>query len=280
MVQAHNSNPSASFKMDLNRFADWTSDEIKAVMFPSKPKTHESWGKYELPYEPLVDTSSIPRTLDWRDTAIGGIVKDQSLCGSCWAFAATGAMESAWNKANGSKSPSILSDQQVTDCSWNWGSHACEGGEPYAGIAAAIEAGGISTAKEYEYIGQDDFCRAKNVTKLANFSGYARIPSYDDSALMEAVYSRGAIAVSLDASPSGFLFYSSGVFSDPSCKTAKDELDHAVLVVGYGTDEETGRDYWLIKNSWSTHWGDEGYIKIDRGLRACGVTADAVYAVV
>lgn len=110
--------------------------------------------------------------------------------------------------------------------------------------------------------------------------GFVYVPEYNDEALMEAIYSRGPVAVSLDASQPGFRFYSEGVYNAPNCMYKPEDLDHAVLVVGYGTTEG-GRPYWLVRNSWSKYWGNRGYIKIARDGpgQACGITSGPLYAV-
>jgi len=281
MIDAHNANPHSTFSMEINRFADMHIDEIASVLFPRRANMTDSgsWGEYELPHVPLTDPAAVPTSVDWRGTVVGGSVKDQAICGSCWAFAAVGTIESAYNKAHPEHAVK-LSEQEVSDCSWEMASNACAGGEPYGGIAAAAQQG-IALADEYEYQGRDDFCRSDlvPVDKRISVQGYGRVPAYDDSALMEAIYSRGAVAVSIDATLA-FAFYKEGVFVDQTCRTQRPQLNHAVLAVGYGTDEHSKEAYWLLRNSWSEHWGDKGYIKMARARHACGVTADPVYAVV
>jgi cathepsin L len=188
-------------------------------------------------------------------------------------------MESAWFHATGHSAR--FSEQEVMDCSYEKGRAAwgCDGGGAWAGITHIVESGGISLLKEYQYLGITDYCREDSRPVTGKFKGFARIPSMDDSALMEALYSRGPIAVSLDASSDAFTFYSSGIYYDLQCKYEYDDLDHAMVAVGYGTEEESG-DYFLIKNSWSDHWGDKGYIKVSRDNHGCGASTDALYAIV
>eukprot|EP00889_Picochlorum_renovo_P005692 jgi/Picre1/32722/NNA_008067.t1 len=222
-------------------------------------------------------------SVDWRGTPVAGLVKDQANCGSCWAFGAVGTLESAWNKVHGTSER--FSEQQVMDCSWGYvegneaAASACNGGDAYAGIGHIIDAGGIASSSDYNYLGQGNYCMEKNIDKVATAKGYARIPQFNDDALREAVYSRGALAISIDASQDSFTFYSEGVYNEPACMWRPDDLDHSVLLVGYGTDP-VGGDYYIVKNSWSEHWGDEGYVKISRNNHGCGASTDAIYAVV
>ncbi|KAL4539565.1 hypothetical protein Ndes2437B_g02068 [Nannochloris sp. 'desiccata'] len=300
MISAHNAQ-NKSFTMAMNKFGDWTREEYLAVMMPRKHrkstgtisnsntketlvKSDGKRSKHEIPYLALSDSGKIPTSVDWRGTGADTGVKDQANCGSCWAFGAVGAMESAWFHATGKSAK--FSEQQVMDCAWGFvpgnedSASACDGGDAWAGIGHIVDAGGIAQATEYQYLGQDDYCRenSRSMTDGGTFKGYARVPQYNDTALMEVVYSRGPVAVSLDASQDSFTFYSSGVYFDSNCMWKPEDLDHSQLLVGYGT-EEAG-DFWIVKNSWSKHWGDNGYVKIARDNHGCGASTDAVYAVV
>lgn len=104
------------------------------------------------------------------------------------------------------------------------------------------------------------------------------IPEGDVRSVQQAVYSQGPLAVSIDASQPGFRYYDSGVYYDANCLWKEEELDHAVTLVGYG--QEGGEGFWEIRNSWSTFWGDGGYIKISQRGHACGVATNAAYTVV
>jgi cathepsin L len=154
---------------------------------------------------------------------------------------------------------------------------------------ADSDLGGLMSEESYQYLGQNAFC-GQNATRrdeppTARFKGFADIKKRDNEALMEAVYKHGPVAVSIDAAHESFRFYSEGVFTSKDCKIDPDDMDHAVLLVGYGTTED-GQDYWLIRNSWSTYWGESGYIRMARssgngeGTEDCGVTTDPVIAIV
>ncbi|KAK9824976.1 hypothetical protein WJX81_002463 [Elliptochloris bilobata] len=272
--------------LSLNRFADWTQEEFKAAMLPrrrigglsSSRRRERRDHSAGVPYEPLAHAERLPAAVNWRGTGADGIVKDQASCGSCWAFGMSGAIHAAHFMATGQSRS--FSEQQVMDCSWRDGNEACDGGDYDTAIDYLVQVGGLAREADYEYLGQDGFCRDRKHggdadTALTRLTGYAMIPEGDEKAVMEALYSRGPLAVSLDASHDSFRFYASGVYDEPKC--SETDLDHAVVLVGYGTDADSGKDYWLIKNSWSTYWGDAGYIKIARA-HGCGITTSAMYA--
>lgn len=112
----------------------------------------------------------------------------------------------------------------------------------------------------------------------ADDRGFVDIESGNEEKLKKAIATVGPVSVAIDASHETFQFYSEGVYDEPECSS--ENLDHGVLAVGYGTDED-GKDYWLIKNSWSATWGDKGYIKIARNKNnMCGVATQASYPLV
>ncbi|GAB4814889.1 hypothetical protein N2152v2_001935 [Parachlorella kessleri] len=251
LIAAHNAAPNQTYSMAMNRFGDWTREEVLALMLPnhgrpSQPSSNLAASKYEIPYKPLVDPSRIPRAVSWEGV-VSPVVKDQANCGSCWAFGAAGAMEGAWFMATGQRAS--FAEQQMVDCSWDHGRNfACDGGDPEAAIEYVAASGGIALTADYEYLGQDGYCKENSTKRVGKFKGYSRVPR-NDAAVMEAVYSRGPLAVSIDAAQPSLTFYSGGVYFDPKCQWKADELDHSVVLVGYGTNEKEG-DYWLIRNSW------------------------------
>ena len=122
----------------------------------------------------------------------------------------------------------------------------------------------------------DGICHwnATNKHTCVKLSNFVVLPKGDVNVLKQFSATNGPISVGIDASHYAFKFYTEGVYYEPSCKNGVHDLDHSVLVVGYGT--ENGQDYWLVKNSWSTHWGDKGYIKMARKDNNCGVATNAV----
>uniref|UniRef100_A0A663EST7 Peptidase C1A papain C-terminal domain-containing protein n=1 Tax=Aquila chrysaetos chrysaetos TaxID=223781 RepID=A0A663EST7_AQUCH len=196
-------------------------------------------------------------------------VKDQAVCGSCWSFATTGAMEGALFLKTGVLTP--LSQQVLIDCSWGFGNYACDGGEEWRAYEWIKKHGGIASTESYgTYKGQ---VRSE---MLAKITGYVNVTSGNITAVKAAIYKHGPVAVSIDASHKTFSFYSNGIYYEPKCGESG-ALDHAVLAVGYGVLQ--GETYWLIKNSWSTYWGNDGYILMAMKDNNCGVATEATYPI-
>lgn len=137
---------------------------------------------------------------------------------------------------------------------------------------------GLTTEANYPYNGADGACNTKKASySVAKISGYEDVPSNSEAALLKAVANQ-PVSVAIDAGGYDFQFYSSGVFTG-SCGT---DLDHGVTAVGYGTSSD-GTKYWLVKNSWGTGWGENGYIRMKRDVAAkeglCGIAMQASYPI-
>lgn len=136
--------------------------------------------------------------------------------------------------------------------------------------------GGIPTEEEYgPYLGQDGYCHINNVTMVAKITGWVNVTPNSEEALMMALLKHGPISVAIDASHKTFSFYSNGVYYEPTCGNKVDELDHAVLAVGYGV--LNSQPYWLVKNSWSNYWGNDGYVLMSAKNNNCGVMTTPTY---
>ena len=286
--------------------------KIRAGVGMRRPKVQDN-GAAHL-FEATKAKEDLPKSMNW--TALGAVtpVKDQGICGSCWSFGTTGTLEGSHFVKTGNLVP--LSQQELMDCSWNFGNNACDGGEDFRAyqcqclspatptrccstltgcyVAALLlchrdhaewrpcyfcflrplpHAGRLVWREPHGFAGalQCIECFASCHDSLAYplaccvaflsftllqtgvvLESYTNVTMNDETALMQAIAEKGPISVSIDASLQSFSYYGSGVFYDPECKNGVNDLDHSVLAVGYGT--ENGEDYWLIKNSWSTHW--------------------------
>lgn len=261
------------FTLDVNHLADRTELELKALR--GKQYTDGYNGGSPFPYTNLdAIMDQIPDDLDWRIYGAVTPVKDQSVCGSCWSFGTTGTIEGAYFLKYGHLVR--LSQQALIDCSWGYGNNGCDGGEDFRSYEWMMKHGGIPLEDEYGgYLGQDGYCHVENVTLTAKITGYVNVTSGDIDALKVALAKHGPISVAIDASHKTFSFYSNGIYYDPECGNKLDQLDHAVLLVGYGTIN--GNPYWLVKNSWSNYWGNDGYILMSPKDNNCGVATDPTY---
>lgn len=166
-----------------------------------------------------------------------------------------------------------MSEQFLMDCSWEWGNCGCNGGYQDKAFEFAIQSHGIPTSNAYPYVGVNMPCK-QGVPRAASMSRYVNVLPYNQTHLMEALLTKGPMTVSLDASSAAFKFYKEGIFYEASCTNKPAEaLDHAVMISGYGRDPATGQRYWVLKNMWSSWWGELGYMRMDMDRNDCGVTA-------
>ena len=261
----------------MNQFADLLSSEFAALRHGFTPRRlgSEDSGAAAT-FLRLSADIALPHTIDWR--AVGAVtsVQDQGDCGSCWAFSATGGLEGQHFRKTGHLVN--LSEQNLIDCAGPYGADGCEGGLMRSAFRYVRDQGGVDTEAAYPYQGDDDnSCRFSQAHVGATDVGYVGIPAGDEQALREAVAVHGPVSVAIDAGRPTFQFYHSGVYDDPGCSSS--HLNHAMLAVGYGTDE-FGEDFWLVKNSWSTGWGEDGYVRIARNHNACGIASNGVFPLV
>jgi cathepsin L len=218
------------------------------------------------------DSSSLPAQVDWRSKGWVTPVKNQGKCGSCWAFTATGALEGQnFNKTGVLVS---LSEQNLVDCSTS--NYGCNGGVTDYAFRYVKQNSGIASEESYQYTGKQGSCQYRSSNKAGTCSGWVDIPPGDETALQVAVATVGPVAVAIDASSMLFQLYRKGVYKNPFCSSTN--LDHAVLIVGYGT--YNGQPYWLVKNSWGTSWGQDGYVMMARNQgNMCGIATSASYPI-
>ena len=255
--------------MGINQFTDLTPEEFKAKYVGGLKTEVGSYGCKSF----SSDAVEAPASIDWRTNGAVTSVKDQGQCGSCWTFSATGAIEGAWAVSKGQLID--LSEEQLVECAtgMQYGSHGCSGGQMEGAFKYVIEHGQCALSA-YPYTsgnGQSGSCQS--CQPVAHVSSCSDVNPNDQISLKAAV-AQQPVAIAIEADTRYFQSYSSGVLTSSSCGTT---LDHGVLIVGYGT--ENGIDYWLVKNSWSTTWGDKGYVKIARSdstndAGICGIAMD------
>ncbi|XP_076252101.1 cathepsin L [Rhynchophorus ferrugineus] len=267
-----------SYKIGLNKYADMLHHEFISILNGfNKTKSNKLYGNKQNDAITFIEPANVilPKSVDWRTSGAVTPVKDQGHCGSCWSFSATGALEGQHFRKT--RQLVSLSEQNLVDCSHKYGNNGCNGGLMDNAFRYIKANGGIDTEQSYPYHAEDGVCHYDPKKSGATDRGYVDIPSGSETSLMSAVATIGPVSVAIDASHETFQLYSDGVYSDPECSA--EQLDHGVLVVGYGT--ENGKDYWLVKNSWGNSWGLDGYIKIARNSNnMCGIATQASYPLV
>eukprot|EP01102_Stenamoeba_stenopodia_P022353 TRINITY_DN927_c0_g1_i2.p1 TRINITY_DN927_c0_g1~~TRINITY_DN927_c0_g1_i2.p1 ORF type:complete len:378 (-),score=95.51 TRINITY_DN927_c0_g1_i2:158-1291(-) len=270
-IRNHNRQTEKTFTLAMNQFGDLTNEEFRATMNGYRRSANRTLEKTTVVDEQIL--AGLPASVDWRQQGAVTAVKNQGQCGSCWSFSSTGSIEGQWAIAGNNLVG--LSEQNLIDCSTNYGTQGCNGGEMTDAFQYVIANNGIDSEASYPYQAQGPLnCRYTVANKAATISSFKSLPSGSESALQSASASIGPISVAIDASHNSFQFYSGGVYYEPQCSST--QLDHGVLVVGYGT--QSGQDYWIVKNSWGTTWGLQGYILMSRNRdNNCGIATDASY---
>jgi len=264
---------STTTEFGITKFADMTPQEFKNTYLGTNAP---NWRNPEWPVASAYSDEyvrALPTAFDWRSKGAVTPVKNQGQCGSCWAFSSTGNMEGIWNISG---NPLVgLSEQNLVDCDHHCMQYegesvcdaGCDGGLMPNAYMYVIGNGGIDTENSYPYQGEDNTCSFKTSNIGAKFSSWTMV-SGNETQMAAYMYANGPVSIAVDAEL--WQFYIGGVFDFPWCG---ESLDHGVLIVGYGVETDwfdEPLDFWTIKNSWGEDWGEDGYIRVERGNGECG----------
>lgn len=298
IVQKHNAafdKGYTQFVMTLTSpFADMTGDEFASQYLMDGQNcsaTHKSSGTLR---DPNVELATF---VDWRTRGIITPIKNQKHCGSCWTFSTTGTLE-AHTCLHGTQPEGVdctqwtgLAEQQLLDCAMAYDNHGCNGGLPSHAFEYIRESGGLDTEASYKYRAEDGGpCAAQATSFGAHVAEVYNITAYDEDDLVAAIAQVGPVSIAYQVSPD-FRLYKHGVYdsfnattNETMCQSGPMDVNHAVVAVGYGETEGDDEDppvpYYIVRNSWSTSWGMEGYFWMERGKNLCGVSDCASFPIV
>jgi cathepsin L len=265
-VQAWNADKTHTHTVELNQFADISNADYQRIYLGTRFD-----GTARLQNAGVFQTGNVNADIvNWVNKGAVTAIKNQGQCGSCWAFSTTGSTEGIHQIRTGSLVS--LSEQNLMDCSTAYGNEGCNGGLMDNAFRYIIGNNGIDLESYYPYTAAQGTCKYSTSWLGAQISSFADVQSGNEAALAASVNTQ-PVSVAIDASHESFQLYKSGIYSDPACSSTA--LDHGVLAVGYGTSTA---DYWLVKNSWGTDWGMDGYIQMARNdNNMCGIATMASF---
>ncbi|XP_013098573.1 putative cysteine proteinase CG12163 isoform X2 [Stomoxys calcitrans] len=272
IIQDLNENEQGSAKYGITEFADLTSTEYKqrTGMWQRDQAKAALTPKAEIP------NIELPREFDWRDKGVITPVKNQGQCGSCWAFSVTGNLEGLHAVKTGKLQE--YSEQELLDCDTS--DSACNGGLPDNAFEAIEKIGGLELESEYPYHARKEQCHFDKSRVQVKVKGHVDLPK-NETAMAQWLIANGPISIGINAN--AMQFYRGGVSHPWHMLCSHKNLDHGVLIVGYGVSDypmfNKTLPYWIIKNSWGSKWGEQGYYRVYRGDNSCGVSEMASSAV-
>ena len=257
-----------TFKTGVTKFSDLTPQEF------AKTYLNLNFDAYAFmnfkPVHAKVTNDVAPDAFDWRDKGVVSPVKDQGSCGSCWSFATVANLEGLYAQKKGVIK--TFSEQFLVDCDTE--DSGCNGGLMELAFEWLKQNGGFMYEEDYPYANKKGTCK-QDSSKFVDMkvTGYVKLGDtgetfapVDEGEMKEFLYQTGPLAIALNANT--LQFYSGGIVDSASWICSTSGINHAVTLVGYGTDS---KDYWIVKNSWGKNWGENGYFRIARGKSTCGI---------
>ena len=258
-----------SYRTGITKFSDMTYQEFAKIYLNLN---YDAMAIANFHPHIVKLTNAAPEAWDWRDKGYVAHVKDQGSCGSCWAFSTMANLEGQYYKNKGKMV--TFSEQMLVDCDTY--DSGCNGGL-MENTFDWLKENGIMTDADYPYVGYKQSCQ-KDPSKYIDMkvTGYKKLGSststwspVDEDEIKEFLYETGPLAIALNANP--LQTYTGGILDKTSSQCPVSGINHAVTMVGYGHDDASDKDYWIVKNSWGQSWGEKGYFRIKRGSGTCGV---------
>ncbi len=246
--------------MGITKFFDLTTQEFRNTYLNLKITLLDQIKGHSTPYK--YTTENVPAEFDWRKEGAVGPVKDQGQCGSCWAFSTVANLEGIYHKKFNTSV--VLSEQQLVDC--DKVDSGCNGGLMENAIKY-VQDNGLTNAASYKYIARDGKCKQSSVKSAIQVSGQHFSADKDEENIKKMLVETGPLSIAVNAEP--FQFYDSGILDSDESDCDPSSLNHGVAIVGYGSDN--GAQYWIVRNSWGSGWGENGYIRVALGKGVCGI---------
>ncbi|XP_065221427.1 cathepsin L-like proteinase [Planococcus citri] len=255
-------NGEETYELGINEFSDLTTQEFNEL-YLTKIDTNRNTSEDFYILDSSMDDA--PAGRNWVQEGKVTRIKNQGSCGSCWAFTSAAAIES--HVAIRNSRLVDLSPQNLVDCVREC--HGCNGGHQKYAFDYIRRNRGIAKEASYPYRGQQGYCRYNSYFRGATIQGYRSVEA-NENVIKQVVGTIGPVAATLDARM--LHQYRSGVLQRSECQNQRGTATHAIVIVGYG--RQSGMDYWLVKNSWGTSWGMNGYFLIARNVNMCGIAND------
>lgn len=220
-----------------------------------------------------LQTSTIPASFDWRKYGVVSFVKNQGTCGCCWSFSTICVAEARYAMKYGVL-PN-LSEQQLVNCyTYNNGCNGCNAGSAFYYLQ--YFSAGLVKETDIPYTGVPATCNTNNKTPVVKIASYMTAGTKDEEYIKQMLYTYGPLSAAMNAKY--LQYYKGGIITATATECNPNTLNHAVNLVGWGT--ENGVNYWIVRNTWSSSWGESGYFRIQRGAGTCGINQYVVTAFV
>ncbi len=265
-----------TYRTGITKFSDMTQQEFKKTYLNLDFSALSLINFHPVHIPPSNDP---PERYDWRDNGYVFPARNQGSCSASWAFSTITNLEGLY--AIGTGVPKKLSEQEIIDCDTE--DSGCSGGLMQNAFEWLKE-NGVMLEEDYPYTGRKDTCK-KDPSKYIDMkvTGYKKLGSssstwaeVDEEEMRDFLLVTGPLCAAMNANL--LQFYTSGIIDGDKSQCSPGMINHSVAIVGYGV--EAGIDYWIVKNSWGTSWGEQGFFRISRGKGTCGINMYIITGVV